>query len=226
MSKDTDFKLQLSQNKDGKSILSKERATTLKLVVSNPPPAQKISAPSLHIPSNAGFAVEVQKRGADLYEMNIRDPFHELGCDLILDIEESNGESTVVCHFPLILNEANRFLDEDETLYGTIMLRFQMRVLEQLFMFSINHNASQLTIYMDDAEAEGFGIYDDFLSHYDETLMENGEQTEMVIATDQETFDRWLGFMAEMNLRFEQDLWRGQRTNPAIRDYLKSRSLG
>jgi hypothetical protein len=136
------------------------------------------------------------------------------------------GETVAVCHFRVILNEASRFLDEDEGLYGIIMLRFQMRVLEQLFMFSINHNASQLTIYMDDDQAEGFGIYDDFLSRYDETLTENGKQTEMVIPADQKTFDRWLGFMTEMNLKFEQDLWRGQRTNPAIRDYLKSRSLG
>jgi len=31
--------------------------------------------------------------------------------------------------------------------------------------------------------------------------------------------------MTEMNLKLEQDLWREQRTNPAIRHYLKSRPL-
>jgi hypothetical protein len=77
---------------------------------------------------------------------------------------------------------------------------------------------------MDDAQAEGFGILQDFLAYCDETLTENGEQTEMVIPTDREAFDKWYGFMTEMSLKFEQDLWREQRFNPAIRNYLKSRT--
>jgi hypothetical protein len=194
-------------------------------VISNPAPIQEAPAVSQRVSSTTGFAANVKKRSTDLYEMNIQDPFHELGCGLILDIETSMSETVVVCHFPAILNEPNRFLDEDEDLYGAIMLRFQMKVLEQLFLFCASHNASQLTIYMDDAEAEGFRIYDDFLNHYDETITENGEKAEMVIPTDRKTFDKWLAFMAEMNLKVEQDLWREQRTNPAIRHYLKSRPL-
>jgi len=79
-------------------------------------------------------------------------------------------------------------------------------------------------IYMDDTQAEGFGIYQNFLVYCDETLTGNGEQTEMVIPSDQKTFDKWLTFMNKTNLDFEQDLWREQRTNPAIRRYLKSRA--
>jgi len=208
-----------------KSRPKKKEEPKLKLVVSNPAFVQKVSASSKPTLSKAGFSAKVRNIAADVYEMGIRDPFHDLGCDLILDIEESRGETVAVCHFPAILNEPNRFLDEDEDLYGAVMLRFQMKVLEQLFMFCAHHNASQLTIYMDDAQAEGFGIYDDFLSHYDETLTENGEKTEMIIPTDRETFDKWLGFMAEANFKFEQELWREQRDNPAIRDYLKSLPL-
>jgi len=225
MSQDSDSKVKPAQRKDGKSSHSLAATPTLKLVVSNSAPVQEAPAVSQRVPSTKSFAAKVKKRGANLYELNIRDPFHELGCDLILDIEENRGETVAVCHFPAILNKPNRFLDEDEDLYGAIMLRFQMKVLEQLFLFCIKHNAFQLTIYMDDAEAEGFRIYDDFLSHYDETLTENGEKTEMVIPTDRKTFDKWLGFMAEMTLKIEQDLWRGQRTNPAIRHYFKSRPL-
>ena len=225
MSQDSDSKFKPPQRKDGKSSHSLATTPTLKLVISNPTPIQEAPAVSQRVSSTTGFAANVKKRSADLYEMNIQDPFHDLACDLILDIETSMSETVVVCHFPAILNESNRFLDEDEDLYGAIMLRFQMKVLEQLFMFCANHNASQLTIYMDDAEAEGFGVYDDFLSHYDEALTENGEKTEMVIPTDRKTFDKWFGFMTEMNLKLEQDLWREQRTNPAIRHYLKSRPL-
>ena len=226
MSQDSDSKFKPPQRKDGKSSHSLATTPTLKLVVSNPDPVQEAPAVSQRVPSTKSFGAKVKKRGVNLYELNIRDPFHELGCDLILEIEESMGETVAICHFPAILGkESNTYLDEDEGLHGSIMLRFQMKVLEQLFLFCTNHNASQLIIYMDDAEAEGFGVYDDFLSHYDETLTEQGEKTEMVIPTDRETFDKWLGFMAEMNLKLEQDLWREQRTNPAIRHYLKSRPL-
>ena len=224
MSHDSDSKSKPPQRKNGKSLHSLTTTPTVKLIVSNPAPAQE-NSPSQPTPSKAGFSAKIRSIGTNVYEMNIRDPFHDLGCDLILEIEKREGETVAVCHFPVILNESNRFLDEDENLYGAIMLRFQMKVLEQLFIFCVSHNASQLTIYMDDAQAEGFGIYDDFLSHYDETLTENGEKTEMVISTNQETFDKWLGFMAEMSLKVEQNLWREQRTNPVVRHYLKSRPL-
>ena len=223
MSQDSDSKFKPPQGKDSKPFHSLTTAPKLTLVVSNSAPVQE--TPSQPTPSNVGFSAVVRSIGADIYEMCIQDPFHELACDLILEMENSMGETVVVCHFPAILNETNRFLEEDEDLYGAIMLRFQMKVLEQLFLFCTNHNASQLTIYMDDAEAEGFGVYDDFLSHYDEALTENGEKTEMVIPTDRESFDKWLAFMGEMNLKLEQNLWREQRTNPAIRHYLKSRPL-
>lgn len=225
MSQDSDSKSKPPQRKVGKSPHSLAATPTLKLVVSNPAPIQATSVPSQPTPSNAGFAAKVRSIGTHVYEMSIRDPFHDLGCDLILDIEESRGKTVAVCHFPVILNEPNKFLHEDENLYGSIVLRFQMKVLEQLFMFCSNHNASQLTIYMDDAQAEGFGIYEDFLSRYDETITENGEKTEMVIWTNQETFDKWLAFMAETSLKVEQDLWREQRTNSVIRNYLKFRPL-
>ena len=208
-------------------IASNKQPPRLKLAVSNPAPVSgNTPVTSDPAPSNTGFNAEVRNIGTQIYEMNIQDPFHDLGCGLILEIEKSIEETVAVCHFPVILNESNKFLDEDEELYGAIILRFQMKVLEQLFMFCVNHDASRLTIYMDDAQAEGFGIYDDFLSHYDETLTENGEKTEMVISTDQKTFDKWLAFMAETNLNLEQELWREQRSNLAIRNYLKSRPLG
>ncbi|MGV8948804.1 MAG: hypothetical protein ACOH2E_05505 [Candidatus Paracaedibacter sp.] len=225
MFQDSDSKVKPTQGKDDKSSPSLATTPTLKLVVSNPDPVQEAPAVSQRVLSTKNFAAKVKKKGVNLYELNIRDPFHELGCDLILEIEKSMGKTVAVCHFPMILNKSNRFLNEDEELYGTIMLQFQLKVLEQLFMFCINHAASPLTIYMDDDQAEGFEIFDDFLSQKDETLTENGEKTEMVIPTDRESFDKWVTYVAEMNLKLEQDLWREQRTNSSIRHYLKSRPL-
>ena len=223
MSQTSEYKPNPPQNKDNKpSISENNQPCSLKLVISNPALLPVASAPSQPALSRVEFSAKVRSKGYNLFEMNIQDPFHDLGCDLILEIEKSRGETTAVCHFPAILNESNKFLDEDETLYGIIVVQFQMKALEQLFLFCADHDASRLTIYMDDAQAEGFGIYHDFLSHYDETLTEKGEQTEMVIPTDRKAFDQWRAFMKKTSLAFEQDLWRGQRDNPAIRRYLKS----
>jgi len=224
MSDPVDAKSKIVRSNNSNTL--EEKPSHLKLVVSNHTPVQAASDAFQPTASNAGFSVKVCSRGHQLYEMSIQDPFHDLECDLILDIEKGADETKVVCHFPAILSESNKFLEEDETLYGTIMIQFQMNVLEQLFMFCTNRNASQLTIYMDDAQAEGFGIYQDFLVHCDDTLTENREQTEMVISTDRKVFGKWCSFMKKTKREFEQDLWREQRFNPAIRRYLKSRAHG
>lgn len=224
MSQDSGSKPTLLQGNDSKSSPAKKTTPRLKLVVSNPDRLQETPVSSQPTPSSLDFIFKTKKIGQQVYEMTIQDPFHELECGLILDIERREGETIVVCHFPTFLDKSHKILDEDETLYGIIVVQFQMKVLEQLFLFCANHNASHLIIYMDDTQAEGFGIYQDFLVYCDETLTGNGEQTEMVIPSDQKTFDKWRTFMNKTNLGFEQDLWRKQRTNPVIRRYLKSRA--
>ncbi len=111
--------------------------------------------------------------------------------------------------------------DEDETLYDIITIKFQMKVMEQLLMFRIDHNASELSIYMDNEQNEGFGIYQEFLSRYGEYPAENRAQAEIVISANPKTFADWNAFMKETNVELEQDLWREQKSNPAIRRYLK-----
>jgi hypothetical protein len=158
--------------------------------------------------------------------MAIQDSSHGLECNLILEIEGAcEAESgTVICHFPAIADEQlKKFVEEDETLYGMIMVQFQMKVLEQLLLFCANHYASRLIIYTDDEQAEELGIYEDFLVHQDQTLTAQGEKTEMVISVNREIFAAWRDFMAEATIKFAQGLWREQRSNPVIRNYLKSR---
>jgi hypothetical protein len=226
---DKAFPAETTANKDKPPLLEiaapKKKPSHLTLVVSNPAPVQ--DAPASHQPafSNTGFTVNVKEMLSDLYEMNIQDSFHDLECTLTLEIEGDNSEKTVVCHFPTILNQPNKFLEEDEDLYGSIAIQFQINVLEHLFLFCANHEASQLIIHMDDGQAEGFGIYQEFLLHCHGTLTENNKKAKMVIPTDRDAFEKWRSFMAGANLKLEQGLWREQRFNTAIRRYLKSRSI-
>lgn len=55
-------------------------------------------------------------------------------------------------------------------------------------------------------------------------ISESGIRTQLVIPTNQKTFDRWSKHMAEVTHKFRRTLWADQRTNPILRHYLKSDS--
>lgn len=214
------------------TAISQPVAPHLRLIVSNssPLPAPVKPFPGIRNPdATAPFTAKVRLRGPWLYEMAVRDPSHYLKCDLTLEVEEAINEiepGRVVCHFPAILDkQLSAFVEEDETLHGMIMIQFQMKVMEQLLLFCGDYSVSHLVIYTDDEQAEELGIYQDFLVHQDQTLTSQGEKTEMVIPTDTETFDDWIGFMEEVKLKFAQELWREQRHNHVIREYLKFHPL-
>lgn len=203
----------------------------LKLIVSNAEPSSKaLSQPIISPNRCAPFTSEVWLKGPCLYLMMVQDPSHYLSCELVLEVEESQqecGGGTVICHFPNIeVEQLRNFICEDETLYGIIMIQFQMKVLEQLLLFCATHYASKLIIYADNAQADEFEIYRDFLSYEGQILTQNGEQTEMIIPADPQTFDNWIDFMNDVTLKFRQTLWQDQRTNLTIKHYLKIHPLG
>jgi len=214
------------------TTMNQPAAPHLRLVVSNPSPLPapvKLSPSIGNSDATAPFTAKVRLRGPWLYEMAVRDTSHYLKCNLTLEVEEAQNEielGRVVCHFPAILDkQLSAFVEEDETLHGMIMIQFQMKIMEQLLLFCGDYSVSHLVIYTDDEHAEELGIFQDFLIHQDQTLTPQGEKTEMIISTDSETFDEWIDFMEEVNLKFGQELWREQRHNPVIREYLKLHPL-
>lgn len=220
MSQNPDSQPKPLQNRNDKLACSEETASHLTLVVSNPDPVQENTPEPAS--SNTGFMVEVRNIDPRTYEMEVQDSFHDLEGSLLLDIKKQRKKTAVVCHFPDIFDDSNKFLAEDETLYGTIMVQFQLKVLEQLLLFCGDHDASQLIISMDDASAEGFEVYHHFLAQQNHNLTTDGEQTKMVISVNAEALNGLRNFMKENTLQFEQGLWREQGSNLAIRNYLKS----
>ena len=176
------------------------------------------------------FRAEVHGKGANLYVMEAQDLAHFLVCELVLEIQESEAtmkcSKDVICHFPKIADEQFRkFVWDDSTLYEILMGVFQMKIMEQLLAFCVTHHAANLVIFADDDQANELGIYRDFLSHQNPTVVPKGERSEMIIPADPKTFDAWLEFMEDMTVKFRQTLWKGQKTNPAIQHYLRTRDL-
>lgn len=172
------------------------------------------------------FNAKVHFKGPNLYVMEVNDASHYLACDLTLEVEldrDKTEPGTVVCHFPEILDEQlNTFIWEDDTLYAITMIQFQMRILKELLEFCINHYAAKLVIYLDDEQAEDFGIYQDFLVYDDQIQDQDSGITKMIIPVDSDIYCDWIDFMDQAMLRFQQTLWQNQRKNPAIRHYLIS----
>lgn len=199
----------------------------LKLITCTPV-IKKDLAPQEESNSNnpPAFRFQVYPKGPYLYTMAVEDCRHQLSCELVLEVKEWAGETgtqEVVCHFPAIEDEAfSDAVEDDDTLYATFMIEFQMKILEQLLVFCATHDAVNLVIFADDLQAEALGIYQDFLAYKDQTLTAQGEKTEMIIPADYQTYDAWIDYMEKMNLEFHQALWREQRSNPAIRRYLKA----
>lgn len=205
---------------------SQETNARLKLIVSNPEPRQEMLLPqNANFTARASFTAEVCVKGPYLYEMTLQDPSHYLTCNLYLEVEESNRDyegRSVICYFPAVSDRKLRdFIEEEEILYGALMAQFYMKILKQLFIFCATHYASTLVIFADGDQADDLGIYRDFLTHEDQTIILTGGKIEMIISTNQEAFEAWMGFMQKAAVDFQQTLWREQRDNPIIRRYLK-----
>lgn len=205
----------------------------LKLVKSNPEPNHNFHTQSEEMAQpneRAPFVSEVLLKGRNLYILRAQDLSHYLECDLILEIEEGqyeNESNFVVCHFPQIEDEQmSKFIGEDETLYYTILLEFQMKVFKQLLMFCATHYAAALTIYSDDTQTDNLAIYRDVLNFENQVLVQNEDPTEIIIPLNQYTVDVFANFMDQVTLELQQTLWKDQRANSAIRYYLKSHPFG
>lgn len=205
-----------------------KKASHLKLVVSNPPPLQE-KKPSQTINSTTGFTAEIRKEEHSPYTLIARDPFHRLECKIVLEIHDREDDEemeprTVACYFPPIAGEElNKFIEEDETLYGMIMIQFQMKLLERILLFASGHDALSLLISVDyGCEGHALEVYRSLVIHEDKVPAITGTQAQMVIPTNQKTFDKLIDLMDHVNQDFRQMLWEDQRGNPAIREYLKS----
>lgn len=200
----------------------------LELIVSNITHVSDKVMPFQPSTPNGEFRVDVKNIGFNIYEMIVQDPSHFLGCSLTLELEEKLDKAEqrrIICHFPSIYGEKLReFIEEDDTLYEVIMI--QMKILEELLLFCSSHHASQLIIYTDDTQAEELGVYQEFLIYREQTFMKNSEQTKITIPSNRKTFDAWIEFMQETNLKLDQELWRNQRSSLAVRHYLKSHPFG
>lgn len=199
--------------------------------------AEEIKIPPL--PLQDAFQTHFQQIAHNLYKFSAHDFNHELVCEMNMEIkegyvpsEEEGAEEgrylvpVVFCNLPNI--DSYRFNEKvwgDEYLQGSIMVEFQLKILEQLLLFCEEKEASHLILTINDINDDYLEIYRPFALSEEEVMTTEGGQTEMTISTDVETYDEVIDFMDGFGSDFRQTLWHDQKANPIFREYLINYSL-
>lgn len=173
------------------------------------------------------FTAEVQNKGQNLYVLVTQDAAHCLSCELALEIQKKGGqkgskEIEVICHFPVIMDgQLKEKIGHDLTLHGVIMIGFHLKFMEQLLQFCIDHQAKSLSLFADDDQADGLEIYRQFLAQQDQSIPTPPHGATLAFPISQGIVRDWKGFMDLMASKFRQALWREQKGNPMIQNYLR-----
>jgi hypothetical protein len=187
--------------------------------------------------SQNSFLFDFQETSENLYAFRAQDLDHELSIEMNLERKErfscsdEGGEEdylvpVITCDFPHIdVQKLQEKVLGDQYLQGILMFQFQLRILEQLFLFCEGKDAVNLILTIHDADLDYLEIYRRFVISEEEIITERGEQTEIVISTDIETYDEVLDFMDRVDRDLRRTLWRGQKVNPAFQKYLIDHSL-
>jgi hypothetical protein len=218
----------------------------LKLVINNTQPScgkvpfhgNEAKAAPLTSPLQNSLLVDFSQLCHNLYAFNLYDFEHKLDCKMNVDIRESyvspQGQQAeeeylvpkAFCNFPHI--DVRRLAEKvswDEYLQGAIMVQFQLKILEQLLLCCDEKDATHVVLTISNNDYEDLEVYRHFAISEEQVNTEAGNQTEIVISTDIETYDEIVDFMDAFDADFQKTLWRNQKSNLAFRKYLTDYSL-
>lgn len=218
----------------------------LKLVINNTQPfpgkasfqGNKAKSAPLTSPLQNSLPLHFRRLSHNLYAFSHYDLDHKLDCKMNVDLRESyayaEGEPSedkylvpvAFCNFPNIdIRRLTEKVYGDDYLQGAIMVQFQLKILEQLLLFCKEKDADHLVLTINNTDYDDLEIYRHFATSEEQVVTEEGEQTEIAIATDVENYDEVIDFMDEFSSDFQKTLWRNQTINPIFRKYLIEHSL-
>jgi hypothetical protein len=182
------------------------------------------------------FLVDFQEFSKNLFVFRAQDINLNLKFEMTLELKEGFASSEkeaqehlvpiVTCNFPSIdVSHFNEKVYWDEYLQGILMFQFQLKILEQLFLFCEEVDAANLTMTFNDTDHDYLEIYRRFFTTEEEFTTSRGLQTKIVIQTDVRTYDDVIDFLDEVDTDLRQTLWHDQKSNPAFRKYLLNNSL-
>jgi len=207
----------------------------LKLVINNTQPQSK--QPFLQSGEGVGaknsFFVNFRPLSQSLYAVSAYDLGHGLACEMNIEIKESyvysqeNGEDCnylvpmALCNFPSIdTQRLNEKVCWDEYLQGSLMIQFQLKILEQILLFCEGKEATHLTLTLNAHNDDYLEVYRPFALSKEHITTTKDDQIEILMSTDTQTYDNVVDSIEEFDSDFQKTLWRHQKTNPIMRRYI------
>ncbi|MGV8947918.1 MAG: hypothetical protein ACOH2E_00895 [Candidatus Paracaedibacter sp.] len=194
-----------------------------------------------HVPvtglSPATILSHYQEISPNLYIFRFHDFHHKLSCILTLEMKSNFAVSGKIsiedCLVPVLTGEfpiidTQRLLRNvpwDDYIHLVLMIRFHLKILEQLLIFCEEKNVTILFLSFEEANLDYMEVFRHFFSVESQVLTSRGKQTEIIIPMADEIYGKLLNFMNRLRHDFHQNLWRDQKNNPAYRQYLKYLSL-
>jgi hypothetical protein len=172
---------------------------------------------------NSYFTVEIRKRSPHDFIMVARDPFHHLNCEIPLKFENIEDDISLICKFPEICEEEFvDFINCDDYLFGMILITFHMQILKNLFMFCRTHKVQNLIIKASKEHFAGLGVYEEFIKDIYKVPTMRGIGVEITIHVHSDRLTECDEIIDGIMAKFRKKLWKDQKTNADIRNYLKN----
>jgi hypothetical protein len=150
----------------------------------------------------------------------------ELSEGFAISEEEEYLVRILTCNFPSIdVSRFNEKVGVDEYLQGILMVQFQLKILEHLFLFCEEKEAVNLILTFNETDLDYLEIYRGFFIFEEEVITARGMQTKIIIPTEAKTYDDVIDFIDDVDTDLRQTLWHGQKFNPVFRKYLINHSL-
>jgi|GEM_PF-3391061 len=187
--------------------------------------------------SPATLLCHYQEISPNLYTFKFYDTHHELACEITSELknhftfsEKPGGEGYLVAvlkgEFPNIdVQRLQRKVPWDDYLHVILVMRFHLKILEQFLLFCKERNVANLALIFGEINLDYMEVFRRFFIAEAQVQTSRGEQREITISANGETYGELLKFINQLGHDFRQNLWRHQKTNPAYRHYLKYLSL-
>jgi hypothetical protein len=217
----------------------------LKLIINNTHHAQeRLSQRENHFyqiatnpPESPAIATDIREISKNIFVFRAQDIENELGLEMYLELKqayihdnqnhvEAPLEHIISGDFPYIsIDKFDDLILCDEYLHGALMVIFQMSLLEQLLLFCEENKAAYIVLNFCERTFDYLNIFRRFSIFEKQINHPHSERIQITIPADAQTYDDVVDFIDEFKVDFCRVLWREQKRNFSLRQYLKSHSV-
>jgi uncharacterized glyoxalase superfamily protein PhnB len=169
-----------------------------------------------------GFENTLTQESSFRYRMKATHLFHFLQCEIPMEIrEEAHMGKSLVCDFPTIDGEVmNGFVNDDEFLYETLLIHFQMNIMYHLLVFCEQHQVENLILHVEKEYAQELAIYEDIVT-FGDASNQNGKKTMMMINVEASICKKWKKTMHIGIRELQKKMWAEKNNNTVVYEYIK-----